>query len=178
MDLVLKLREIRRLRGLLKKGALEFQALDLNEVAGDVAWLVRNDTVTRNVAMRLALAPDLPKVRGDRAQLQQVVLNLVLNGLEAMQAPHSADATLVIRTVRDGAETVRLTVEDTGVGIDDAHVDRLFEALHTTKPEGLGMGLAIARTIVEAHGGRLGGASNPHRSATFHVTLPVHRESE
>jgi signal transduction histidine kinase len=167
---------IRRLRGLLKKGDLEFAALDLNEIASEVAWLVRNDTVTRNVAMSLDLAPDLPRVRGDRAQLQQVVLNLVLNGLEAMQAPQAGEPTLVIRTTRDGATAVRLAVQDTGSGIDEAHVDRLFQPLHTTKPEGLGMGLAIARTIVEAHGGRLGAANNVRGGATFHFVLPAHLE--
>lgn len=168
---------IRRLRGLLRKGDLEFVSLDLNEIAGEVAWLMRNDIVTRNVTMSLELAADLPRVRGDRVQLQQVVLNLVLNGLEAMGGPHTGDRTLVIRTAQDGAAAVRLAVQDSGTGIDDASVERMFQPLHTTKAEGLGMGLAIARTIVEAHGGRLAAANNAHRGATFHFTLPVGTET-
>lgn len=169
---------IRRLRSLLKKGDLEFAALDLNEIASEVASLVRNDTLTRNVSMSLELAADLPSVRGDRAQLQQVVLNLVLNGLEAMREAPAGDRSLVIRTARDGAAAVRLAVEDAGIGIDEANVDRLFQPLHTTKAEGLGMGLAIARTIVEAHGGRLEAANNVRGGATFHFTLPVNTEGE
>jgi signal transduction histidine kinase len=105
-----------------------------------------------------------------------VVLNLVLNGLEAMREPHTGDRTLVIRTTRDGAAAVTLAVQDTGIGIDDANVDRLFQPLHTTKAEGLGMGLAIARTIVDAHRGRLGAANNGHGGATFHFTVPVDTE--
>jgi signal transduction histidine kinase len=167
---------IRRLRSLLKKGDLEFAALDLNETASEVALLMRNDAVVRNVTMSLDLATDLPKVRGDRAQLQQVVLNLVLNGLEAMGEPHTGGRTLLIRTARDGPAAVRLAVQDSGIGIDEANVDRLFQPLHTTKADGLGMGLAIARTIVEAHGGRLRAANNVQGGATFHFTVPVDTE--
>jgi signal transduction histidine kinase len=169
---------IHRLRSLLKKGALEFRSLDLNDIASEVVWLVRNDTVTRNVTMSLDLAADLPRVRGDRAQLEQVVLNLVLNGLEAIRESHSRVRTLAIRTAREGAAAVRLAVQDSGIGIDEANVDRLFQPLHTTKAEGLGMGLAIAHTIVEAHGGRLGAANNAQGGATFHFTLPVNTEDE
>jgi signal transduction histidine kinase len=167
---------IHRLRSLLKKGDVEFVSLDLSEIASEVARLVRNDTVTRNVTMSLELAADLPRVRGDRAQLQQVVLNLVLNGLEAIREADAGDRTLVIRTAREGAAAVRLAVQDSGIGIDEADVDRLFQPLHTTKAEGLGMGLAIARTIVEAHGGRLGAANNAPGGATFHFTVPVDTE--
>lgn len=164
---------IRRLRSLLRKGDPEFCALDLSELVAEVAGLVRNDAVTRHVTMRLELAADLPAVRGDRAQLQQVVLNLVLNGLEAMQPPHAGDRTLVIRTTRDGPAAVAVAVVDTGVGLDGADVARLFQPLHTTKAEGLGMGLAIARTIVEAHGGRLEATGSAGGGATFRFTLPA-----
>jgi two-component system sensor kinase FixL len=164
---------IHRLRGLLRKGDLEFASLDINEIASGVAWLMRNDLVTRNATMSLELAADLPRVHGDRVQLQQVVLNLVLNGFEAMGEAQAGDRTLVIRTARDGAAAVRLAVEDSGTGIDDTRVERMFQPLHTTKAQGLGMGLAIARTIVEAHGGRLAAANNARRGATFHFTLPV-----
>jgi signal transduction histidine kinase len=164
---------IRRLHGLIKKGAPDFVALDLNDIATEVAWLIRNDALTRNVAMSLELAPHLPQVHGDRIQLQQVVLNLVLNALEAMRERSTGERTLVIRTASDGAAEVRLEVRDSGIGFDEASADRMFEPLHTTKAQGLGMGLAISRTIVDAHGGRLGAANNPQGGATFYFTLPI-----
>jgi len=167
---------IHRLRGLIKKGDLEFVPLDLNEIVGEVAWLVRSDAVLRNVSLRLEFADDLPSVRGDRVQLQQVVLNLVLNGLEAMRESRAGERLLVIRTARDGAAAVRVAVQDSGPGIDERDLDRMFEPLYTTKTEGLGMGLAIVRTIVDAHGGGLQAANNPQGGATVHFTLPTSRE--
>jgi signal transduction histidine kinase len=167
---------IHRLRALIKKGDLEYAPLDLNEVVSEVAWLVRSDVVFRGVSMSLELAPDLPRVRGDRVQLQQVVLNLVLNGLEAMRESGAGDRTLVIQTAKEGAAEVKVAVQDSGIGIDETDVDRMFRPLYTTKPEGLGMGLAIARTIVDAHGGRLGAANNVQGGATFHFTLPLDTE--
>lgn len=167
---------ISRLRILLKKGDPEFVSLDLNEIVGEVAWLMRSDALARSLPLSLELADDLPRVRGDRVQLQQVVLNLVLNGLEAMREPHTGQRSLVIRTTRDGAAAVRVEVQDAGPGIDEKDVDRMFEPLYTTKADGLGMGLAIVRTIVEAHGGGLGAVNNAQGGATVHFTLPVGRE--
>ncbi len=164
------------LRALIKKGEPEFVPLDLNELVGAVARIMRSDTIMRNVSMSLELASDLPNARGDRVQLQQVVLNLVLNGLEAMQEPGAGDWTLVIRTARDGAAAVEVAVQDSGSGIDEKYADRMFQPLYTTKPEGLGMGLAIARTIVDAHGGRLGATNNAHGGATFRFTVPAENE--
>jgi signal transduction histidine kinase len=166
------------LRGLLKKGEPEFVPLDLNEIVGAVAWLMRSDTIMRNVSMSLELSPDLPGARGDRVQLQQVVLNLVLNGLEAMREPHAGARTLVIRTGRDGAGALRVTVEDSGPGIALKDLGHIFEPLYTTKSEGLGMGLAIVRTIVNAHGGAVGAENNPQGGASFRFTLPVASERE
>lgn len=167
---------IHRLRGLIKKGDLEFVPLDLNEIVGEVAWLVRTDAILRNLSLSLEFDADLPKVRGDRVQLQQVVLNLVLNGLEAMRESRAGERTLVIRTATDGAAAVRVAVQDSGPGIDEKDLDRMFEPLYTTKAEGLGMGLAIVRTIVDAHGGGLGAANNAQGGATVHFTLPVGTE--
>jgi len=167
---------IQRLRVLLKKGTLEHLPLDINDVVGEVAQLVRNDVVLRNVPMTVDLASGLPVVRGDRVQLQQVVLNMVLNGLEAMVEPNGHARALVIRTSRAGDGGVRVAVEDAGAGIDMEDIDRLFQPLYTTKPEGLGMGLAIARTIVDAHGGRLHASNNAAGGATFQFTLPVAAE--
>jgi C4-dicarboxylate-specific signal transduction histidine kinase len=164
---------INGLRALIKKGEPEFMPLDLNVIVGEVTWLLRSDTITRHVSMSLELAPDLPRVHGDRVQLQQVVLNLVLNGFEAMGEPHAGARTLVIRSARDGAATLRVTVQDSGPGIAEKDLGRIFEPLYTTKTEGLGMGLAIVRTIVHAHGGAVGVENNPQGGASLHVTLPV-----
>jgi signal transduction histidine kinase len=164
------------LRALIKKGEPEFVSLDLNEIVGAVAWLIRSDTIMRNVSMSLDLAADLPPARGDRVQLQQVVLNLVLNGLEAMRAPHAGERTLVIRTARDGAAALRVTVQDSGPGIARKDLGYIFEPLYTTKSEGLGMGLAIVRTIVAAHGGAVGAENNPEGGASLRFTLPVTAE--
>jgi signal transduction histidine kinase len=166
------------LRALLKKGETEFVPLDLNEIVGAVAWLMRSDTIMRNVSMSLELASDLPKACGDRVQLQQVVLNLVLNGLEAMREPHEGARTLVIRTARDGAAALRVTVQDSGPGIAEKDLAHIFEPLYTTKSEGLGMGLAIVRTIVNAHGGAVGAENCSEGGASLRFTLPVHREGE
>jgi signal transduction histidine kinase len=169
---------IRRLRSLLRKGDLEFVPLDVNEIVSEVGWLVKNDALIRNVSMRLDLASELPGVLGDRVQLQQVLLNLVLNGLEALRPPWAGARTLVIRTASDGAATVTVAVQDSGTGIDEKDTDRIFQPFYTTKAEGLGMGLAIARTIVDAHGGRLVAANNEHGGATVHFTLPMGRTDE
>jgi two-component system, LuxR family, sensor kinase FixL len=167
---------IQRLRALLKKGKLEHVPLDINDVVGEVAQLVRNDVVLRNVPMTVDLASGLPGVRGDRVQLQQVILNMVLNGLEAMVGNNGRERGLVIRTSRAGDAAVRVAVEDSGAGIDMKDVDRMFQPLYTTKPDGLGMGLAIARTIIDAHGGQLRASNNAGPGATFQFTLPVAAE--
>jgi signal transduction histidine kinase len=166
---------IQRLRLLLKKGDLEYASLDLNEVVTEVARLVMSDAAMRNVPMRLEMATGLPRVRGDRVQLQQVVLNLVLNGLDAMREPGARAGGLVIRTLSDEAGLAGVAVEDTGPGIADSDMDQIFNALYTTKSEGIGMGLAIVRTIVDAHGGRITAANNASGGATFQFTLPVEK---
>jgi two-component system sensor kinase FixL len=167
---------IRRLRALVKKGDFEFVPLDLNELIREVARLMQNDAINRGISLSLELAAESPTVLGDRVQLQQVVLNLVLNGLDAMHEPGAGERTLVIRTARDDADAVAVSVQDAGIGIDETNVDQLFHPLFTTKTEGLGMGLAIVRTIVDAHGGRLHAANNETAGATFQFSLPVSRE--
>ena len=163
---------IHRLRSLIRRDDSEFSLLDLNAIVAEVARLVSNDAVLRNVSLRLELAVDLPKVCGDRIQLQQLVLNLVLNGFDAMVESRTGDRSLVLRTARANATTVTVSVQDSGVGIDDKDLGHIFDPFYTTKPKGLGMGLAIARHIVDAHGGRLVAANNAQGGATFQFTLP------
>ncbi|HUG35813.1 MAG TPA: ATP-binding protein, partial [Candidatus Limnocylindrales bacterium] len=164
---------ITRLTGLLRRGSLERTPLDLNEVTREVAQLVRGDAIAREVSIRLDLAPKLPAVHGDRVQLQQVLLNLILNGLDAMRETSASRRTLVLQTAPDGETAVRVVVRDGGPGIAPGSLDQIFDAFHTTKPGGLGMGLAISRSIVEAHGGRLSAENAPDGGATFTFTLPV-----
>jgi signal transduction histidine kinase len=164
---------IHRLRGLLKKDNPEFTALDINEVVGEVARLVSGDADLRNVSVRLDRAAGLPQVWGDRVQLQQVVLNLVLNGLDAIRESARGERLLVLWTAADGPAAVGVGVRDSGPGIDEADLDRVFEAFYTTKVDGLGMGLAIARSIIEAHGGRLTARNAPEGGATLSFTLPA-----
>jgi C4-dicarboxylate-specific signal transduction histidine kinase len=168
---------IHRLRGFLKKSNLELSPLDIGELVSQVARLVSSDAILRNVTIRLELASGLPPVCGDRVQLQQVILNLLMNGLDAMREPTEGERTLVLRTLRAGpAESVVVAVEDSGAGIDEVNLEHVFHAFYTTKPEGLGLGLAIARSIVEAHGGRLEARNNLERGATFSFTLPAIKE--
>ena len=169
---------IHGLRAMLTKGDSTYASLELNDVISEVARLVTSDAIVRNVPISLELAADLPSVRGNRIQLQQVVLNLVLNGLEAMPESTTGGRSLVIRTALDGPGTITIEVQDAGSGIDETDVDRLFQPLYTTKAQGLGMGLAIVRTIVETHGGRLGAVNNERGGATFQVTLPVDTETK
>ena len=167
---------IHRLRALISKGDLAHVPLDINNVVAEVARLVRSDVAIRKIPMTVDLAAGLPGIRGDRIQLQQVVLNMVFNGLEAMGEPTGRERALAIRTARAGDEAVMVAVEDSGVGVDAGDIEKLFEPLYTTKPEGLGMGLAIARTIVHAHGGQLRASNNPAGGATFGFILPASGE--
>ena len=163
---------IRRMRELLGKRPLERQPLDLNEVASGVLQLVGGDAARRGVALEIELAPGLLAVPGDRVHLQQVLLNLLLNGMEAMADTPAAQLRLAVRTARnDGG--VEVTVTDSGPGIPRERLPRLFESFFTTKPDGMGLGLSIARSIIEAHGGRIWAENRPEGGASFRFTMPV-----
>jgi PAS domain S-box-containing protein len=167
---------IRRIRALFKRAALEKTALDLNEVIGDVLRLTRSEVVRRGVAVETELEPGLPCVTGDRVQLQQLLLNLLVNGIEAMEGVTDRPKRLFIGSKQQAGEGVLVEVRDCGSGL--AEPDKAFEAFFTTKENGLGMGLAICRSIVEAHQGRLWAESGDGAGATFCFTLPNHASTE
>jgi two-component system sensor kinase FixL len=163
---------IRRLCGLLRKRELEMQPLDLNELAAEVLLLVRAETRRRGVSVETELAADFPLVRGDRVHLQQILLNLLLNGMEAM-AHLPTEKRLTVRTALNPNGWVEMTVSDAGVGIPPERLPHLFDPFFSTKKEGMGLGLSIARSLVEAHGGRICAENNPGGGATFRFTLPI-----
>ena len=144
-----------RIRALARRTATEREPLDINEVIREVVALADGEMRRTRARLRTELAGGLPRVLGDRVQLQQVVLNLLMNGLEAMHAVVSRPRELVIRTTRESNNRIRVAVQDSGPGIDPQLMSRMFDAFFTTKPGGLGMGLSISRSIVEQHGGRL-----------------------
>jgi signal transduction histidine kinase len=165
---------IQRIRALARKSDPQHKPLDLNGVATEVLDLVRRELERHDVRAALQLAPSLPRVHGDRVQLQQVIINLLMNGMQAMAhcAPGGATLTLATALADDGG-AVRLCVADTGQGIAAAQMPRLFEAFFTTKEDGMGMGLPICRSIIEAHGGRIWAESPAGAGATVCFTLPV-----
>lgn len=168
---------VRRLRALLVRGDVERTALEINEVVEEVVQLVRGETLLQGVSLKLELTGGLPPVSGDRVQLQQVVLNLILNAAESMHRANGPGEELAVKTSRLDEAHVEVAVRDEGAGISEQDQSRIFEAFFTTKPNGLGMGLSINKSIVEAHGGRLWATPNPQRGATFRFTLPVERQA-
>jgi signal transduction histidine kinase len=167
---------IQRVRQLVKRTPTERSLLDLRSVVKDVLALARYESAARAVKIRPDLPNDLPPISGDRVQIQQVLLNLVVNGMDAMNTVEESKRILIIcgrRETRDGRPEVLLSVQDAGTGLNPEEVDRLFEAFYTTKPEGMGMGLAISRSIIEAHGGRLWAEPNQGPGATFLLSLPA-----
>jgi PAS domain S-box-containing protein len=167
---------IQHVRGLVDKTVDQKVPLDINEVVNEVIILLQHELTSRRVSLRMELASALGPVLGDRIQLQQVILNLVINGMEAMQPVTDGQRELVIRTREGDAGQVLVEVSDCGVGLASENADRLFDAFFTTKSGGMGMGLSICRSIVEAHGGRLSACANTGPGATFQFILPLHQE--
>jgi two-component system sensor kinase FixL len=163
---------IHRLRAFLKKSRTEFEPVDLNAVFGEVVGFVHSDAVVRDVAISLELDPRVPAVRGDRIQLQQVVLNLVLNAFDAVNAQPRGKRRILLRTGREGG-LVHATVTDSGKGIPAEELETVFTPFFTTKPQGLGMGLSISRSIIARHQGRIWVESHPDAGATFRFSLPA-----
>jgi C4-dicarboxylate-specific signal transduction histidine kinase len=163
---------ISRIRLLFQKGTPQWELVDVNEVIEEMIVLLHGETTRYSISVRTELAADLPQVMGDRVQLQQVMMNLMINGIDAMKV---VDGTreLVIGSQRTENEQLQVSVSDTGVGLPPEQLDKIFDAFFTTKPHGTGMGLRICRSIVESHGGRLWAADNHERGASFYVSLPA-----
>jgi C4-dicarboxylate-specific signal transduction histidine kinase len=168
---------IKRIRALFKKGASERELVDVNEVIQEMVVLLRGEAMRNSVSVRTALEADAPRVMADRVQLQQVLMNLMINGIDAMKDVVGT-RELAIKSQRAEDGQVLVSVNDTGVGLPPQQSDQVFEAFFTTKPNGTGMGLSISRSIVESHGGRLWAANNSPRGASFSFALPVNAEAK
>jgi PAS domain S-box-containing protein len=168
---------IRRVRGLLKKADIQKAPLEVNDIVSEVAALLQRELYAQHVTLRLELGSGMPPIVGDRIQLQQVIINLVVNGVDAMQTVTGRSHALLVRSYEDQAHQIVVAVKDSGVGIPAATVDRLFDAFFSTKPSGLGIGLSICRSIIADHGGRLWATNNTGEpGATFQFALPSHQE--
>ena len=169
---------IAKIRALLRKTDMEKERLDMNDAIREVVALAQGEMRRTRVALRAELEGDLPRVLGDRVQLQQVILNLVMNGIEAMSAVTDRSRDLLIRSRQHESDKVLVAVQDSGMGLDSKNMERIFDAFYTTKAQGMGMGLAISRSIVENHGGRLWAVPNDGPGATFQFTLHVDSNHE
>ena len=170
---------IRRLRDLFSSGTTaKAELLNLNQVVADVLPLLRSDAIIRRLTITTEFDARLPSVRSDRVQLQQVILNLLLNAAEAMKDCRSEDRMIVLRTACHNPKRVVVSIEDCGVGVTEENLEQLFTPFYTTKAQGMGMGLSIARSILQQHDGRLWATRNPNRGATFSFALPVAKSRE
>jgi PAS domain S-box-containing protein len=167
---------VKRIRLLFKKGSAERELVDVNEVIREMVVLLRGEATRYAILVRTELEVDTPRVLADRVQLQQVLMNLMVNGIDAMKDGHGA-RELAIKSQRAGTDQVLVSVNDTGMGLPLQQADQIFDAFFTTKPHGTGMGLRISSAIVESHGGRLWADNNSPRGASFHFTLPTKAEA-
>ncbi len=164
---------IRRLRQLLKRGEVHFQPISANEIVEDVLKLLRSELIDRGVTVRTELASNLPMLQADRVELQQVLINLITNACDAMADMPSEARVLTIRTGLSGNDSVLISVCDTGPGIDDGKLEQVFEPFFSSKKNGMGLGLSVCRTIINAHGGKLWAEQNAGCGAAFHLMLPL-----
>ncbi|MDD5686927.1 MAG: ATP-binding protein [Elusimicrobia bacterium] len=163
---------IQRLRSLLKKNTPEMNPIDINTLVNETVGLIATDATVRNIFLKLEMESGLPLIHGDRIQLQQVLLNLISNSFDAMES-NRGSREILIRASRKDTDMIMVAVKDSGCGIPIRNMPKLFTHFFTSKPDGLGMGLSISRSIVESHGGRLDVKNNPDRGATFYFTIPV-----
>jgi signal transduction histidine kinase len=168
---------IGRIRTLIKKEPLRKDALEVNEAIVELIALTRDEVMKTNVSVQTQLAEGLPLIQGDRVQLQQVILNLIINAVEAMSGVSEGLRDLLIGTEKDASGRVLVAVQDSGPGLNPESFEHLFDSFYTTKPGGMGMGLSICRSIVEAHGGRIWATPNPGLGITVQVTLPINGQA-
>jgi signal transduction histidine kinase len=168
---------VRRVRRFVQKRDPQFSEVSVNHLVEEVVFLNKAELEQRHIGIVTQLAENLPAVMGDPVQIEQVIMNLVRNGLEAMEETPEENRLLGIKTTRQGEETTQVEVCDRGKGIGDEDLEKVCEPFFTTKPEGMGMGLAISRSIVQTHGGRLGLSTNQDQGCTFHFTLPAGKRS-
>jgi C4-dicarboxylate-specific signal transduction histidine kinase len=166
---------IRSVRDLARRADPELVPLDINEVIDEAVAVVKPEALRHWVTVQLQLASGLPLVRGDRVQLLQVITNLAINGVQAMATVTDRARVLTIRTEQRESDQVLVAVQDVGIGTEPEGLDRLFAAFYTTKPDGMGMGLSICRSIIEAHGGRVWASRNIGSGMTFQFTVPAYR---
>ena len=164
---------IQRMRSLLQQGELRFEAIAPLELVQQAAALLEAEMGAQHVALGIAVPADLPDIRGDRIHLQQVLVNLLLNSLDAVKTANQGQRQIDLRAARAGEAMLSLVVEDRGTGFDPARLADLFEPLYTTKPDGIGLGLSLCKTIVDAHGGRISAVNRPRGGARVEVLLPV-----
>jgi C4-dicarboxylate-specific signal transduction histidine kinase len=169
---------IGRIRELAKKAPPRKDWLDINETINEVIELAHSEVQRNGVAVENQLSDDVPLVLADRVQLQQVILNLMMNAIEAMSGAGEGPRELLVRSGTDESQRILISIQDSGPGLDPKSLDHIFDAFYTTKPQGLGMGLAISRSLVEAHGGRLWASANAPHGAVFQFTLPVEKSVE
>jgi signal transduction histidine kinase len=162
-----------RIRLLFKKEAPARDWLNMNEAIQELTVFLRGEAMRHRISLKTELDADLPAVTGDRVQLQQVVLNLMMNGMDAMRETAGRPKELLIRSCKEGSSGVRIIVEDTGVGLSPEIVEKMFDPFFTTKRQGIGMGLSISRSIVESHAGRLWAVPRPSGGAVFEFTVPA-----
>jgi C4-dicarboxylate-specific signal transduction histidine kinase len=168
---------VKRIRQLFKKSTPQRELVDVNEAIREMIVLLRSEAIRHNITLRMDLAADLPRIMGDRVQFQQVLMNLIVNSIDAMKEVDGA-RELAVESGKTEKEEVLVSVSDTGVGLPHQEADQIFNAFFTTKPHGTGMGLRISRSIVESHGGRLWAGNNSPRGASFHFALPTKIEGK
>ena len=168
---------ITRIRSQFEKTAVKREAVDVNEVIREMIALLRSEVMRHHISIRVELADDLPQIIGDRVQLQQVTMNLIMNSIDAMKDVEQTHEIAIQSQLVENRQLI-VSISDTGVGLPPQQRDKIFDAFFTTKPHGIGMGLRISRSIVESHGGRLWAADNPPHGASFSFTLPIPGEAQ
>jgi signal transduction histidine kinase len=169
---------INRIRALVKKAPAQADLCEINEVIIETIAMARSEILRNGISLETQLARNLPPIRGDRVQLQQVIMNLVMNALEAMSSLDEGTRELQIATDKDRGGHVSITVSDSGPILEPKSLNRFFEAFYSTKPTGMGIGLSICRSIIEAHEGRIWATANVPRGATLHIALPASGRNE